>query len=161
MTPNVRTHPRRAVDAPNIYRNSRSDGSVPRFARHRCLSLLCTKAFDFNWASRRENARTRYARGILDFRKNQVFADCGERWCAGYVYPDGVSGARRVGIEIEWMYISVGDLCPRSTSNSDARPSAFGFILFLLPAATQPSPFPPLPPRHHISIERSTSPVSP
>lgn len=142
-----------------IHRNSRFDGSIPRLA-HRYSSLLCRKAFDFNWASRRESARTRYARGILDFRKNQVYA--GGRGTARMrgreegegIHPDGVSGARRLAIEIEWMYISVEDLCPQSTSNR--RWHWFYFIFD--PRAQQiflPPPPPPPPPPPLVPIYRS------
>lgn len=53
-------------------------------------------------------------------------------------------------VAIEWMYISIGILRPRSTTKSDARPiyNVFGFILFLVPIDAQQ-------PRLHISIESS------
>lgn len=48
---------------------------------------------------------------------------------------------RRVAIEIEWMYIPIGALCPRSPANSGRfGPSELGFILFLVPVGARSNP---------------------
>lgn len=128
-----------------IHRNSRFDGSIP-WLTHRCSSLLCTKAFDFNWASRRESARTRYARGILNFRKNQVFANCGGTMRMrgrkeGGVYISRWSfGGSETGRNWNWVDVHI---CRRPVPAIDVE---HWFYFIFGPCAANLSPSSPSPP---------------
>lgn len=75
---------------------------VARCVRRRYLPLLCTKAFDFNWTSRRENARAEFQiSGKIKFPRVAGTAPATH----GIYIPMEFRGRRA---EIEWMYTPIG-----------------------------------------------------
>lgn len=84
---------------------------VVRFVRHQCLPLLYTKAFDFNWASGRENARAEFQiSGKIKFPR---IAEATPATHRVYIYPDGVSGTTRDLKSSECTYVYLQESCIR------------------------------------------------